>query len=118
MTAQFDMYLTDGELLRTYRRRMGLRQQEFAGRLGITTRKLSFYENDLEAVPAAFLPKEEMRLTLGEAAYILRCRKGLTIDEAAARLGVSRVTVIKAESGIRQNVALRLIEEYRRKNAA
>ncbi len=58
-------------------------------------------KRDLDTV-RGFCPERQFRIgmDIGEQAFILRKRAGLTLAEASAEVGISKVTLIKYERNI------------------
>lgn len=94
--------ITDSEKLLLARRRVGVTQATAAKNYGIPVFQLSAYEQGALDAPEAVLNKagaKGIKPTDYEKCYLARKREGLTIEQMAARLSVSHVTVINMESG-------------------
>ncbi len=103
--------LTVGEIAQINRRRLGKTQQEMAELHDVPQSTISDWENGKAVVPPALLVDPFPLMELEEL-RLLRRRAGLTINEAAARLGLSHVTVIGMEKGTVDGTPLRrLIKE-------
>lgn len=114
--------LTKGERALIYRRREGMSQRQAAAHHGMTLYSYRQWENDtpLDAEAAGYhqerlWPKLSLhRLEPWEACFILRRRSGISLEELAKTIGVSRWWLCKMEYG-REN-ANRLIEHWRSKS--
>jgi transcriptional regulator with XRE-family HTH domain len=88
--------LTRGERMRVYRRRNEITQKQFAKRYDVPTKHVAEWESgDREGVPN--IPALG-KLTPGEACYNARQRSGMTVEQVAKQLRVSRITLLKMEA--------------------
>ncbi len=92
------MKLTYGEAWWLWRRRLGYSMPESAHALGISEDRLREWEKDRETAPYP-VKLNGTPLTPGEWCAIQRRRRGWTLPEVAGRLGISRMTLWKAEHG-------------------
>lgn len=90
--------ITRAERLWIYMRRKDLRAEDVAEHYGVTVNRVSEWLNsDGEDIPPDF--PWDGHLEPWEQMAIWRRRKGWTIHEAGARVGVSHVTLLKRERG-------------------
>jgi DNA-binding transcriptional regulator YiaG len=88
--------LSQGEIHWLRRRRAGVGQTRWARDRGISVDRLRMEEHDLAMSPAV---RHLATLTDGEWCALQRKRRGWSTDEAAAQIGISRMTLYKAENG-------------------
>jgi len=91
--------LTDGERLLIARRRSGESQETIARRHGITRNVYGRIERDDEEFRAGIALPELGELTDDEKCLLLRRRSGLTQEECAEYLGVTRFWFNQMETG-------------------
>lgn len=98
--ASFDVKgLTLGETLLISRRRSNESQETIARRLGMTRNVYGRVERDDEDVPSGIALPELGELTQDEVCLILRRRAGLTQEECADKIGVTRFWFNQMETG-------------------
>lgn len=94
--------LTAGEALMLIRRRKGLTQTQFGKKFGLGQVSISSYETGLRAIHRVIPPKwftlDPKELTKGENLRMLRYRMGLSVNEMAEKMRISRVTYFKREA--------------------
>lgn len=88
--------LSAGEKLTLERRRVGRSQREAAAAYGVSLYRYRAWEEDREGdQPTVHLG----RLRPWERCYILRCRAGIPLKDAPARMGVTRWWLCQMEYG-------------------
>jgi DNA-binding XRE family transcriptional regulator len=101
--------LTLGESLLISRRRSGESQEKIADRLGMTRNVYGRVERDDEDVPSGIQFPELGELSQDEICLILRRRSGLTQEECADKIGVTRFWFNQMETG---KVSLSLLTKF------
>lgn len=98
--ASFDIKgLTVGEALLIARRRSGESQETVARRLGVTRNVYGRIERDDEDVTSGIQLPELGELTQEEICLLLRRRAGLTQEECADKISVTRFWFNQMETG-------------------
>jgi DNA-binding XRE family transcriptional regulator len=95
--------VTAGEALWLTRRRAGLTQPELARARGICTDTLQLEESDQR--PRMQIKHTQMTVSPGEWCALQRRRRGWTMPVAAKHIGISRMTLWKAEHDKTRGVA-------------
>lgn len=90
--------LTNGERLRTARRRARQTQEKYANIRGVSLRAYKLAESDAKDAPSVRAPAIG-ELLPHEACMILRKRKGLTLADLAGKLGVTPWWLCLMEQG-------------------
>lgn len=90
--------LTNGERLRTARRRARQTQEKYANIRGVSLRAYKLAESDAKGAPSVRAPAIG-ELLPHEACMILRKRKGLTLADLAGKLGVTPWWLCLMEQG-------------------
>lgn len=100
------------EVISLLRHRTGLNQEEYAAKIEVSVRRIRAWERGEAPPPPEHI--QEVELTAGEKARLLRRRLGLSIREAGELAGISHVTVIQAERNQSKlgGKLLRALEEY------
>ena len=98
------MKLTDYEIFRIVRRRLGYSQTDFAGNLDTHQSVVSMWETGVLEIPEEYMSEAEkfyskIELLDRERAHIIRRRAGLSLNQAAHLMHVTPFTIIKKERG-------------------
>jgi len=91
--------LTVGEKLILARRRAGLGQSVFAQRYNASRNRYGEWERDEEPLPSCHKTPEIKDMSVLEECFILRRRAGLTQEQCAEEIGVSRFWYNQMEMG-------------------
>lgn len=91
--------LTPGERLYLVRRRRGISQVDFAARYGVSHDTLSKVEKGELKPEHKITVYGRIAPTKGELITILRRRLGMTLDELAEKLEMSKITLMARERG-------------------
>lgn len=105
-----DIKLTESEKLCLARRREGLTQKQRAEQLGVTQTAVSAWETGKRTPPVWVVRRIHLEPSLGELCFVGRRRVPLSVHEASALVGVSRVTLLKWERSVPSDRYVRVLE--------